>query len=81
MTAPLSIRSAGFTSPTIASRSGTAQKSSHGPIDEGNFALEVLRRVRELSAARATVMFGNMRPATRTTLAKSRLNGSACSGR
>jgi hypothetical protein len=38
ITAPLSIRSAGFTSPTIASRSGTAQKSSQGPIENGNFS-------------------------------------------
>ena len=37
---PVSMRSAGFTSPTIASRSGTAQKSSHGPIESGNFCRE-----------------------------------------
>ena len=80
-TAPVSIRRAGLTSPTIASRSGTAQKSSQGPIESGNFCLKSDDVLVSCSPARATVRFGNIRPTTRTELAKSRLKGSACSGR
>ncbi len=76
-TAPVSMRSAGVTSPTIASRSGTARKSSHAPIDSGNIRANSGAVWESCRAARSTVMAGYIRPATRITLAKSRLKGSA----
>jgi hypothetical protein len=76
-TAPVSMRSTVFIGPTLASRSGTAQKSSQCPMDSGNFRANGDDVFDSCCAARCTVTCGYSFPTTRIVLAKSMLNGFA----